>query len=78
VKSGDVVTIALDRIRVLRVTGFADRRGSASDAAVLFEDLAPVVPVAKAAQDEGGPDVPRRPTKQERREILRLKRPANG
>jgi ribosome-associated heat shock protein Hsp15 len=63
VKSGDVVTIALDRIRVLRVTGFADRRGSASDAAVLFEDLAPVVPVAKAAQDEGGPDVPRRPSR---------------
>jgi ribosome-associated heat shock protein Hsp15 len=76
VKSGDVVTIALDRIRVLRVTGFADRRGSASDAAVLFEDLAPAV--ARAAENDGGPDVPRRPTKQERREILRLKRPANG
>jgi ribosome-associated heat shock protein Hsp15 len=40
VKTGDVVTVGLDRtVRVLKVTGFADRRGDASAAAVLYEDL---------------------------------------
>jgi ribosome-associated heat shock protein Hsp15 len=38
---GDVLTVALDRaVRVLRVTGFAERRGSAEAARSLFEDLA--------------------------------------
>jgi ribosome-associated heat shock protein Hsp15 len=36
-----VVTIALDRgVRVLRVCGFAPRRGDAAEARRLFEDLA--------------------------------------
>ncbi|MCC8983466.1 MULTISPECIES: RNA-binding S4 domain-containing protein [Bradyrhizobium] len=40
VKAGDVVTIALDNsVRVLKVTGFAERRGDASSARVLYEDL---------------------------------------
>lgn len=40
VKAGDVVTIALDHsVRVLKVTGFAERRGDASSARVLYEDL---------------------------------------
>jgi ribosome-associated heat shock protein Hsp15 len=40
VKQGDVVTIALDRaVRVLKVTGFSERRGDASAARVLYEDL---------------------------------------
>jgi ribosome-associated heat shock protein Hsp15 len=39
-RAGDVVTIALDRgVRVLRVIGFAERRGSAEAARALFEDL---------------------------------------
>ena len=42
VKVGDVLTIALDRsVRVLRVTGFSERRGDASAARVLYEDLQP-------------------------------------
>ena len=41
VKPGDVLTIALDRtVRVLRVLGFAERRGDASAARVLYDDLA--------------------------------------
>ena len=33
VRAGDVVTVALDRtVRVLKVAGFAERRGSADDA----------------------------------------------
>lgn len=40
VKTGDVLTIGLDRtVRVLKVTGFSERRGDASSARVLFEDL---------------------------------------
>jgi ribosome-associated heat shock protein Hsp15 len=40
VKLGDVVTIALDNsVRVLKVAGFSDRRGDATAAQVLFEDL---------------------------------------
>ena len=39
VRIGDVITIAFDRIRILRVAGFAERRGSAADAAPLFEGM---------------------------------------
>jgi ribosome-associated heat shock protein Hsp15 len=40
VKLGDVVTIGLDRtVRVLKVIGFAERRGDASAARVLYDDL---------------------------------------
>jgi ribosome-associated heat shock protein Hsp15 len=40
VKAGDVLTIGLDRtVRVLRVVGFAQRRGDASAARVLYDDL---------------------------------------
>jgi ribosome-associated heat shock protein Hsp15 len=41
VGTGDVLTVALEsRVRVLRIVGFAPRRGSASEAQRLFEDLA--------------------------------------
>jgi ribosome-associated heat shock protein Hsp15 len=41
VRRGDVVTVALDRaVRVMRVCGFASRRGGVEDAQQLFEDLA--------------------------------------
>jgi ribosome-associated heat shock protein Hsp15 len=40
VKPGDVVTIALDRgVRLLKVTGFSERRGDANASRALFEDL---------------------------------------
>jgi ribosome-associated heat shock protein Hsp15 len=42
VKPGDVLTIALDRsVRVLKVIGFSERRGDASAARALYEDLQP-------------------------------------
>ena len=75
VRIGDVITIAFDRIRILRVAGFAERRGSASEASALFEDISPPPP-------DVAPDTPdaqsRRPSKHERRELLRLKRPDTG
>jgi len=70
VRNGDVVTIALDRnVRVLKVMGYAARRGSAELARVLFEDLTPVA--APAAEPPAGQRVPGtgRPTKRQRREI---------
>lgn len=40
VKAGDVITVALDNsVRVLKVTGFAERRGDAGSARVLYQDL---------------------------------------
>jgi ribosome-associated heat shock protein Hsp15 len=40
VKPGDVLTIALDHsVRVLKVIGFSERRGDATAARVLYEDL---------------------------------------
>jgi ribosome-associated heat shock protein Hsp15 len=40
IRSGDVVTVALDRgVRVVRVTGFAERRGSPASVAALYQDV---------------------------------------
>ena len=40
VKAGDVLTIALDHsVRVMKVIGFSERRGDATSARVLYEDL---------------------------------------
>ena len=75
VRPSDVVTVALDRsVRILKVTGYAERRGSATDARGLFEDLTPLPdPRAKdpplGARDDGAG----RPTKRERRDTDRLR-----
>lgn len=64
VKAGDVLTIALGpHIRVLRVVDTGERRGPASEARRLFDDLTP------AAQPRPGPakDSGARPTKRDRR-----------
>ena len=40
IKAGDVVTVGLDRtVRVLKVVGFAERRGDAASARALYVDL---------------------------------------
>jgi len=40
VKTGDVLTVALDRtVRILRIAGFAERRGDASSARSLYDDM---------------------------------------
>jgi ribosome-associated heat shock protein Hsp15 len=81
VRAGDVVTIALDaRVRVLKVTGFALRRGGAAEGLALYEDLAPShsgdigaaeMPSSPVARRDRGSG---RPTKQERRAIARFTR----
>jgi ribosome-associated heat shock protein Hsp15 len=58
IRLGDVVTVALDRtVRVLRVTGFAARRGPASSGQMLYEDLNPWPRTAEqtVAGQPGGP-----------------------
>jgi len=40
VRTGDVITVALDRsVRVLKIIGFRERRGPASSSETLYEDL---------------------------------------
>ena len=40
VKPGDVITIGLDRgVRLMKVVGFSERRGDATAARTLYEDL---------------------------------------
>jgi ribosome-associated heat shock protein Hsp15 len=40
VKAGEVLTIALDsRVRILKITGFVDRRGDAAAARAIYLDL---------------------------------------
>jgi ribosome-associated heat shock protein Hsp15 len=75
VKAADVITVALDRaVRILKVQGFAERRGGATAARVLYEDLSPVPALPESAQAPPGTREPGsgRPTKQERRAIDRL------
>jgi ribosome-associated heat shock protein Hsp15 len=73
VKVGDVVTVALDRtVRVMKVLGFAPRRGGADAARGLYEDLAstPPDPAATTPERDVGSG---RPTKRDRRELDRLR-----
>jgi ribosome-associated heat shock protein Hsp15 len=73
VRAGDVVTIALDRrVRVLKVLGHAERRGSAGDARPLYEDLSPPEPAADEQRSSMREQGSGRPTKRDRRAINRL------
>ena len=70
VKLGDVVTgTSGGRLFVVRVAGEAERRGPASSAGSLYEDLTPKLPPETA--DEPGGLVHRgpRPTKRDRRRL---------
>ncbi|MBB3997311.1 RNA-binding S4 domain-containing protein [Aureimonas pseudogalii] len=80
VRPGDVLTINVhERIRVLRVLDPGVRRGPASEAAALFEDLTPSTEPPEGS-DAAGPATPGiasieangRPTRRERRDAGRL------
>lgn len=76
VRMGDIVTVALDRtVRVLKVAGFAERRGGADAAQALWHDLSPPLP-RRPAPEPAAPGLREagagRPTKRERRAIDRL------
>jgi ribosome-associated heat shock protein Hsp15 len=78
VHAGDVVTaIALGRLSVLRVVAAAERRGSASAALALYEDLTPnprANPDGELPISGGGP----RPTKRDRRRLDALRQKPSG
>src|SRR5690606_18157935 len=76
VKIGDVLTSRITRtVRVLRVAGLGRRRGPASEAALLYEDLTPAAPPPGGTPQGGGEATAwgarapgsGRPTKRERR-----------
>ena len=76
VKSGDVLTIALERrVLVYRVVAAGTRRGPAEEARRLYEDLTP--PAPQGASREAPPTARERgsgrPTKKERRETDRFR-----
>jgi ribosome-associated heat shock protein Hsp15 len=74
VRAGDVLTFPLGpHIRVIKILAPGTRRGPASEAQQLYEDLSPPAPVApkpEAGERDKGAG---RPTKAERRQIDRLK-----
>jgi len=74
----DVLTITLARqIKVLKIKALGTRRGPASEAQLLFEDLSPPVvkqdprsrPAKQGVREEGAG----RPTKKQRRELTRFR-----
>ena len=77
VTAGDVLTFPQARaVRVVRIVGLGDRRGPASEAQGLYEDLAPPEPPSETATDR--PTAPAsapkyegkgRPTKRDRRKL---------
>jgi ribosome-associated heat shock protein Hsp15 len=72
VKPGDLVEVWLgSHKRILRIRALAERRGSAAEAATLFDDLTPPPPerpVPPVLRERGLG----RPTKRERRQLGRL------
>ena len=79
VRPGDVLTITLpSRVRVLKIVECGTRRGPASEAQALYEDLSPPVPKQSAPPDNpneaAAPKPEQRPGSRERQALARLKR----
>jgi ribosome-associated heat shock protein Hsp15 len=76
VKPGDVLTIGLERrVIVYRVIACGTRRGPATEARLLYEDISPPpLPKAESALDQSGKRLPGagRPTKKDRRALESL------
>jgi len=76
VRAGDVLTFAQGpRIRVIRITALATRRGPAPEAAALYDDISPPMPPRQVRPSAVGVREPGagRPTKRERRALDRLR-----
>lgn len=72
VRPGDVLTAIIGgRVRVLKVLAPGDRRGPASEARLLYEDLSPPPAVSEPAPGARAAGAGR-PTKRDRRAIDRL------
>lgn len=74
IKPGDVITLAIhDQVKVLKVVACGERRGPASEARLLYEDLSPP-PAPRGSRPRAAPPAARskgsgRPTKRERRQM---------
>lgn len=82
VRPGDVLTFVKERtVRVIEIVGIGERRGPAPEAQLLYKDLSPITkPAPDDAPDTPAPVAARergtgRPTKRERRDMDRLRRP---
>ena len=75
VRAGDRVEITVrDGRRILRVAGLSERRGPATEARQLYEDLTPPAPPrSRQPKPPYRPPGAGRPTKRQRREIDRLR-----
>ncbi len=74
IKPGDVLTVAIGRqVRVVKVVAPGGRRGPASEARTLYEDLTPPPPPKDEAARETSPNPMRKPDRRERRAITLLK-----
>jgi len=77
VKPGDVLTFVRGNVRIIEISALADKRGPASIAQTLYNDLSPPPP-KKDDPDRPAPVARRdngagRPTKRERRDTDRLR-----
>ncbi len=78
VRAGDVLTFSLnDRVRVFKLLDAGERRGPASEAQALYEDLSPPIETKAEARESarhaGYTPPPRPPSKKERRAHSRLR-----
>ena len=74
IKPGDVLTIALgSAVRVIKVVAPGVRRGPASEARQLYEDLTPPAPAREEEVSDEAPHPGRKPDRRERRAISQLK-----
>lgn len=71
VRIGDVLTVGIGTgVRVLRVVALGERRGPASEARLLYEDLTPPEPPKDPSE---GQRIGPRPTKRDRRKLDTLR-----
>ncbi|MEM7748524.1 MAG: RNA-binding S4 domain-containing protein [Pseudomonadota bacterium] len=81
IKVGDVITVAAhSKVRVLRVLAAGSRRGPATEAAMLYEDLSPPPQPASVATSPVETHAGGRPGKRERRafETVRARHKFDG
>jgi ribosome-associated heat shock protein Hsp15 len=77
-RAGDLLRVTLPAgRRVVRILGLAERRGPAPTARALYDDLTPpALPRVRTSPAAYRPPGAGRPTKRERRQLDRLRRPA--
>jgi ribosome-associated heat shock protein Hsp15 len=78
-RAGDLLRVTLPAgRRVVRILGLAERRGPAPTARALYDDLTPpALPRVRTSPAAYRPPGAGRPTKRERRQLDRLRRPAS-